>query len=203
MSDGQWCVGETAVKGRWFPFWDFNRSRERQAWQSELLCNAERLFSLDARLRRLLRSECRRGLCTGRAKVSQAVGDGDLTPVSLRRRNSVGEERGERWNIGWVVGEGSLPSASETGWGWVSLGLVSTRFSLTTGMGLTDLWARMKAWRWAIWLALWMSITGALPLRSALPSRALSCGLSGVCQTSLISEEWGRSVRKWLQLWHW
>lgn len=80
-------------------------------------------------------SECLRPLGTGRVKFSLVASDGDLTLVSLRRRNSEGEETGETCSSGRALWEGNPLSVSECS----SLGLTSDRFSGTVGVGLIDL----------------------------------------------------------------
>lgn len=186
---------ETGVKidGRWWlPSRDL-WSKERQAWHAWHLCSA-RLLSLDFRVRRLLRSECLRPPGTGMVIFSLVVMDSRLILLSLRRRGSEGEETGETRSSGRAQWEGRQSFFPGRMAGWLNSDWSSNR----GGVGLIDLGDWIKARRWAMWLDLRVSITGALPLRAAPPNWVL-CPAS---QTSLFSQERGRSARKRLLLWH-
>lgn len=186
------CTGMT-IEGRWWlPSRDL-WSKERQAWHAWHLCSAK-LLCLDFRVGRPLRSECLRPPDTGTVIVSPVAMDSRLILVSLRRQGSEGEETGETRSSGRAYWEGRPSFSPER----TAEGLASDWSSNRVGVGLIDLGDRIKAWRWAMWLDLRVSITGALPLRAALPN----CALCPASQTSLFWQERGGSARKRLLLWH-
>ena len=195
-SHGQWCFGMTTEGCRCIPSRDLRRSNERQAGHMWLLCIAKCWLWWEFRPIRLLRSECLRPLGTGTVKFSLVDG---IMQVSLRRRYSVGEQTGETCSSGKALGEGKSSFASE----WSPEEQSSVWTSGTVGVGLIDLWGWMRAWSWAMRFARCVSITGALPLRAAAPKRVLRSGLIVAPHTWLVSQEWGRSGREGLLLWHW
>lgn len=186
------CTGITIEERWWLPsreLW----SKERQAWHAWHLCSAK-LLCLDFRVRKLLRSECLRPADTGTLIGSPVAMNSCLILVSLSRRGSVGKETGETRSTGIPYWEG-IPSFSPN---WMAEGLGSVWSSKRVGVGLIDLGDWIKAWRWAMWLDLSVSITGALPLRAALPN----CALCPASQASLFPQEQGESASKRLLLWH-